>query len=1204
MAERSLSGGKRPSSLVRTVFPFVGRVQERVWLERWLEESTAGHPRIVLVQGEAGIGKTRLLHEARSIARRLQMQVCFARCYEDLTLPYLPFVESLLPLLEQLPEATRQTLGAEFEIIGRLSHASRSKPPATGPAVAGEADHDKLLLFLAVGRATVKLAQTSPTLLVVDDLHWADRLSLDLFDHLSLTVADLAMSEPVPLLIIGTHRPVSGEERLARLSARLQREDICRTLTLTGLSEPEIQELIGRLGLGRPSHQLTATVSEVTQGNPLFVQEVLRHMLKEEALQEQGGYLVTVAAASDLRLPEQVTSAIVARARGLSEGARRLLTLASFLGDHCPVATLAAVSGVGEDELLGLLEEGASHGLVRSEGRALHFAHPLIRNVLYQEPSAPRRQRLHQQIAESLQRLHADALDTHVVEIARHLVGAGPAAPVDTVVDYARRAGDQAFRVFAWSEAARYYEAALSAAGSTGHLSPGDRGTLHYWAGLAHYHDQDVGPCLHHYGRAIEAFRLDGDIPGLGRALMERTRTHFTLATVPLGVLADLKPLEEVLVVLGDREPALRGHIAAVISEAYRNGRQAQKAKQWAEQALEITRHLKDDHLAAHANFALAQAYANDLQVREALAGWQNALVHARRADDLLREGWALHRIPLPLTLLGRLDEAATVAESACEVTRKSHDWGNYSLGLSHLASVAAARGEFDHVEQHANETMLMVSRSRYPFGGFRSLLALAGVRAARGAWTEAADALDMIVEPGRVFEDAGATIRVFVRVFRQLLRAYRGSVQDENEPLGTLAADLMGLVGTDTYSLAPLCALVELGELASAPEVALLPRAALSRAAERGVLVSTGWMFLIPRVLGNIAAASGQRDAAAAQFQSAIDVATRIGARPELGRTCLDYARMLSGMGGRTDRAIEFVQQGAAVFLELGMSPFAEQSVRLAEALQISIHAAPARRPVYPDGLSEREVEILIGMTQGRSRQEIAGELVVAPQTIGEHVTSILSKIRVHDEVGAAAYALEKGLAVPSAPVADVPADGAPTPRSIHIILVSDIVASGAMILRTGDTRAHELMRTHNALIRHCLAAYQGVEVTHTGDGVEASFSTASSAVECAVAIQKAFAKHNREHPADAIEVRIGINAGEAIQTEGRLFGMAVHTAFRICARARSGQVLVSDVVYHLASGKGFALTRHGRVALKGLAGRIRLYEVSWKEAQTQRSA
>ena len=440
--------------------------------------------------------------------------------------------------------------------------------------------------------------------------------------------------------------------------------------------------------------------------------------------------------------------------------------------------------------------------------------------------------------------------------------------------------------------------------------------------------------------------------------------------------------------------------------------------------------------------------------------------------------------------------------------------------------------------------------------------------------------------------------------MFRQLLRAYRGGVQDGNEPLGTLAADLMGLVGTDTYSLAPLCALVELGGLASAPEVALLPRAALLRAAERGVLVSTGWMFLIPRVLGNIAAWSGQRDAAAAQFESAIDVATRIGARPELGRSCLDYARMLSGEGGRTDRAIELVRQGAAVFAELGMSPFVEQSARLAEALPVRIHAARARRPAYPDGLSEREVEVLIGMTQGRSHQEIAGELVVAPQTIGEHVTSILRKIKVHDEVGAAAYALEKGLAVPSAPVADVPADGTPTPRLIHIILVSDIVASGALIFQTGDARAHELMRTHDALIRHCLAAHHGVEVTHTGDGMEASFSTVASAVECAVAIQKAFAKHNWEHPADAMEVRIGIHAGEAIKTEGRLFGMAVYTAFRICSRAGPGQVLVSDVVYHLASGKGFALTRHRRVALKGLAGRIGLYEVSWKEAQTQRSA
>jgi class 3 adenylate cyclase/tetratricopeptide (TPR) repeat protein len=1196
MGEPSLDRGESPSSLDKGIPPFVGRTQDLALIDRWFQEAAAGHPRVVLVQGEAGIGKTRLLQEAMSIARRRGMEVCFGRCYEDLALPYLPFVEFLLPQLEHMPEDARQSIGADCQIIGQLLHRARTLPPETRPLISGQADHEKLQLFLAVGHATVKFAQSRPMLFVVEDLHWADRLSLDLFDHVAFTVADTATKEPVPLVIIGTYRQLAAEERLSRLSARLQREEICRSIALGGLNEPEIHELIGGLGVARPSHQLTVTVSDATHGNPLFIQEVMHHLVRQDALQEQGGYIVTTTAASELRLPDQVTGAIAARAEGLSESHRKVFTLASFLGDSFSLQTLALVSGVSEDELLTLLEEGMRQRLFRSEGQTFQFAHPLIRHVFYHEPSAPRRQRFHKQIADSLQDVYADSLDKHVLEIAHHLVKAGPLAPQEAVVKYARHAADQAFGVFAWSEAAYYYEGALSAAESTRHLAGQDRADLHYRAGLAHYYDQDVGPCLHHYEKAIEIYRLTGDVQGLAQALMEKTRTHFTLATVPYGTVADIKPLEDVIAALGDREPGLRGHILAVIAEAYRNGRQAEKAKERAQQALEIGRQLEDDLLCAYASFALALAHISDLHVVEALDGWQNALVYARRADDFIREGWALHRIPLALTLLGRLDEAEAVAVKACESTRKSQDWSSYSLGLSHLASVAVAKGEFVAAERWAHETMLMVSRSRYPWGGFRSLLALACARALRGAWAEAEDALDVMVEPGRLFEDAGRIVQTFARVFRQLSRAHSGSADEALEPL---AGDLMKAVGTDTYSLAPLCALVELADLADSPALAELPYQALASAEERGVVFSSGWMFVIPRVLGSIDTLNSRWDAAEARFRVAVEVATRVGARPELGRTYLDYARMwlVQNDPSNRARAIELVTQASQIFVELGMHPFVRRAEQLAEALGTRLPPASQRRAPYPDNLSEREVEVLNRMAQGHSRQKIAGDLVLGQKTVAGHVSSIFTKIRVSDDAAATTYALEQGLASPGQhrqrpqPVDE--AEG--SARPLRIILVSDVVASADMIQRSGDAKAHDLIRTHNMLVRQCLASYQGAEVVHTGDGVEASFSSASSAVECAVAIQKAFAKHNREHRTESMQLRIGINAGEPIPTEGRLFGAAVHAAFRICARAEPGQILVSEVVHLLVAGKGFVLINRGRVDLKGL-GRVRLYEVTWE--------
>jgi predicted ATPase len=468
----------RLSNLVRTAPPFVGRREELAWLEQLLRESCGGQPRVVLLPGDAGIGKTRLLQEVRSGAVRDGLQVGYGRGYEDLTLPYLPFIEIFHSLLGRISDDLERTIGADAEVIRWLLHRDQALPQvATFPST--QSDQDKFRLFFAVTRTIIALAQRRPTVIVVDDLHWADRSSIDLFGHLVFTVADAAMREQAPLLIVGSYRPVEPETHLGRLIARVQRETICRSYTLPGLNESEIHELVQGLGLLRPSHQLIATVSGATQGNPLFIQEVLHHLMQEDALRERGGYVVATTAAADLRLPDQVTGAIVRRMHRLSAEWWRILTMASFLGDHFSLRDLAAVSAVGEDELLNSLEEGMRQRLLQSEGEAFRFAHPLIRQVFYQEPSLPRRQRIHAQIAVTLERLYADDLEAHLLGIAHHLIRAGAAAEASKVVEYARRAGDQALKLFAWGEAAHYYEAALSAAESGGALTTQERADLH-----------------------------------------------------------------------------------------------------------------------------------------------------------------------------------------------------------------------------------------------------------------------------------------------------------------------------------------------------------------------------------------------------------------------------------------------------------------------------------------------------------------------------------------------------------------------------------------------------------------------------------------------------------------------------------------------------------------------------------------------------
>jgi class 3 adenylate cyclase len=164
-------------------------------------------------------------------------------------------------------------------------------------------------------------------------------------------------------------------------------------------------------------------------------------------------------------------------------------------------------------------------------------------------------------------------------------------------------------------------------------------------------------------------------------------------------------------------------------------------------------------------------------------------------------------------------------------------------------------------------------------------------------------------------------------------------------------------------------------------------------------------------------------------------------------------------------------------------------------------------------------------------------------------------------------------------------------------IILFTDMESSTETTQRLGDARAQDLVRTHNSIVREALQANGGSEIKHTGDGIMASFVSASRALESAIQIQRAFARHNQQHPGSTVNVRIGLNAGEPVREQNDLFGVAVQLARRICDRAAPGQVLASNVVRELVAGKGFLFADQGTADLRGFEDPVRVYEVSWAE-------
>jgi class 3 adenylate cyclase/tetratricopeptide (TPR) repeat protein len=1190
---RSERGDERlPATGPRTMPEFVGRGSEVEWLVRLLDAAVGGEPRVALLIGDPGIGKTRLLRELQAIARRRNVDVCTARGYDDVVVPFLPLVESLLPRLDDLP----RELELDAALIRQLAHGRAGSPRRNGEPAPG--DNGRLRLMLAVSRVVLALARVRPLLFVLDDLHWVDQASLELFAHLVFTVADAAGRERVPLLIVGATRAVGNERPVARALARFKREAICQTLELSGLTEGEVAELIRSLGLRRPSHQLIASVHETTRGNPFFVQELVHELVRRGALEQRGGALVSTASALDVPLPADVTGPVATHVAEASAGCREMLQVAAFLGDPFTRPVLAAVTSVPDDRLLTLLDEALGHGLLIGEGAAYQFAHPLIRQSLYAQIGGEARRRLHARIADALERLYGTGTDDRVLALARHLEEAGDAAEAGRVLDVARRAGDHAFSTGAWREAARHYHAALAADDAARRLSPGERAGLHYQTGVAYFRDQDAGPCLDQFEKAVAGFTRAGDAHGLARALMGQTRAHFTLASVSYGTLIDPEPLHRVARELVDADPALAGFVCAELAQVYWTARDPAQAEIMGREALAVGERLGDDVLRAEAHRALALVESQRMEVPAALASLEQGLACARRGGDAWLQSHMLQRLPLPLVWLGRLDDAAARAREASELTRAIYDWGDHSLTQGALVCLATARGDFDVAERHAHLSMMMLRRSGYPWAGPTALPALACARTLRGALAEAEDALAILATPGEVFDEPGPAIIVLHWVLSLLVEAYAATSDTARavvaERVAAIPAATSAGEQADAYALGAFCAVIELADLLGDARMAESVVGAPMLAAERGVVFSSGWVTLVPRVLGVAATLGRAWDRAAAWFERAATQATSAGARPELARTRLDQARMLVARGRRADRdsAAALLREAVGEFEQLGMRPFDERARALATTLRAGLPARRRGRDGHGE-LSTRQLDILVRLARGRSEGDIGQELVLGRETVARHVRRILQKTGARSAADAVTRARVSGLL----PAAEAVAQVASEPHPLRIILFTDVQGSTSLIDRLGDSKARALLRTHDAIVRGQLEQCGGTEIKHTGDGIMAWFPAVTTALDCAVAIQRGLAEHNTRNPDERINVRVGLGAGEPIVEGGDLFGSAVTMAARICAHARPGQILVADVVRDLSRGKPRNFVDCGRITLKGFTQRVRLYEVPWRD-------
>ena len=401
----------------------VGRAQELAFLaDRW-REAAAGTRRLVLLAGDAGIGKTRCAGEFARRAHADGALVLYGRFEEETLAPYQPVVEMLRGWSAGEPlDALRPALGARADELGILL-PEFGAVDAGGPLPGGAAADARRLRFLDAMAALIgEIAGPAPVVIVLEDLHWADRPTLQLLRHL------LRSPQPRRVLFLGTYRDaeIDDEHPLSELAGDLRRDGSLERLDLHGLAEDEVRELVAALGAPDAAPAFLHALHGETEGNPFFIEEVVGH------LRHAGERLGTEVALAEAGVPEGVREVTTRRLRRLDQDAAQVVTLGAVVGREFDYGLLERVGrdadGVTGDALVAALDAAVDARVIREAGTIgrYTFTHALVRATLYDGVSQLRRARLHARVGEAMAALHGEDVEPYLSQLAHHFALASP----------------------------------------------------------------------------------------------------------------------------------------------------------------------------------------------------------------------------------------------------------------------------------------------------------------------------------------------------------------------------------------------------------------------------------------------------------------------------------------------------------------------------------------------------------------------------------------------------------------------------------------------------------------------------------------------------------------------------------------------------------------------------------------------------------
>jgi DNA-binding SARP family transcriptional activator/tetratricopeptide (TPR) repeat protein len=423
---------------------FVGRTVERDRLRRLWQRARTGQWLVAVVTGEPGIGKSRLVAELAAEIHSDGGRVLLGSCFEDLGLPYEPFVQALKADMAGLANAeVRRRVGTHRRAMARLVPELVPILGGDDPGVAAGGVADRAEIYASLSDYLSRAAEGAPLLLVLEDLHWSTPTTRHALRHLARA------DRRAPILVVATTRdsPPELDQALAVLLGDMVRYPSVERVELGGLDEQDVGALVASLAAAseRRTDIQPGMLHAETGGNPLLVRE-----------------LVTVPTSAAGRRAGSVHGLLSLRYERLSDHDIALLDLAAVVGPEFDAELIAAAGDTGLVEVLETLERAESAGLVAvAPGRPgrFTFVHALFRSVRYEALPTSRRLRLHQQVVRVLQSQGDD--ERILPELARHACIAAPLGEARTAIDYSRRAGELARRMLASEEAAGHYRQAL-----------------------------------------------------------------------------------------------------------------------------------------------------------------------------------------------------------------------------------------------------------------------------------------------------------------------------------------------------------------------------------------------------------------------------------------------------------------------------------------------------------------------------------------------------------------------------------------------------------------------------------------------------------------------------------------------------------------------------------------------------------------------